>query len=137
TSAPITVISPISSWGAYIIGILGSLFAANEITNIQPFEAFIKMIPLNFYSIFSIILVLLVAYFKLDIGPLHTHEKRAEATGELLNTAQKNVAGDLICTFSPHKDGKVYHLLVPISVLLVATVDSMFVTGAIASADNI
>src|SRR5690625_208783 len=137
TSAPITVISPISSWGAYIIGILGSLFAANEITNIQPFEAFIKMIPLNFYAIVSVILVFLVAYFKLDIGPMRTHEKRAEETGELLNPAQKNVPGDLSGTFSPHKDGKVYHLLVPIGVLLVATVGSMFVTGAIASADNV
>ena len=137
TSAPITVISPISSWGAYIIGILGSLFAANEITNIQPFEAFIKMIPLNFYAIVSVILVFLVAYFKLDIGPMRTHEKRAEETGELLNPTQKNVPGDLSGTFSPHKDGKVYHLLVPIGVLLVATVGSMFVTGAIASADNV
>ena len=137
TSAPITVISPISSWGAYIIGILGSLFAANGITNIQPFEAFIKMIPLNFYAIVSVILVFLVAYFKLDIGPMRTHEKRAEETGELLNPAQKNVPGDLGGTFSPHKDGKVYHLLVPIGVLLVATVGSMFVTGAIASADNV
>ncbi len=137
TSAPITVITPISSWGAYIIGVLGSLFAANEITNIQPFEAFIKMIPLNFYAIVSIILVFLVAYFKLDIGPMRTHEKRAEETGELLNPAQKNVPGDLSGTFSPHKEGKVYHLLVPIGVLLIATVSSMFVTGAIASSDNV
>lgn len=133
TSAPITVISPISSWGAYIIGILASLFAANEITQIQPFEAFIKMIPLNFYAIVSIILVFLVAYFKMDIGPMRVHEKRAETTGELLNPAQKNVPGDLSGIFQPHKDGKVYHLLVPIIVLLAATVCSMIITGAINS----
>src|SRR5690625_7744176 len=89
------------------------------------------MFPLYFYAIVSVILLFLVAYFKLDIGPMRTHEKRAEETGELLNPAQKNVPGDLGGTFSPHKDGKVYHLLVPIGVLLVATVGSMFVTGAI------
>src|SRR5699024_3404210 len=46
TSAPVTVMSPISSWGSYIIGVLASIFAVNEITQILPLEAFIKMIPL-------------------------------------------------------------------------------------------
>ncbi len=137
TSAPITVISPISSWGAYIIGILASLFAANEIVAIQPFEAFIKMIPLNFYALVSVVLVFLVAYFKLDIGPMRKHEKRAEETGELLDPARKSVPGDLSGIFKPHQDGKVYHLLVPIGVLLVATVGAMIITGALASGDHV
>src|SRR5699024_11312080 len=51
TSAPVTVISPISSWGAFIIGILGSLFAANHITDMKPLTSFIQMIPYNFYAI--------------------------------------------------------------------------------------
>src|SRR5699024_8310496 len=83
------------------------------------------------------IVVFLVADLKLDIGPMRPQEKRAEGTGELLNPAQRNEPGDLSGTCSRHKDGKVYHLLVPIGVLLVATVGSMFVTGAIASADNV
>lgn len=137
TSAPITVISPISSWGAYIIGVLGSLFAANEITHIQPFEAFIKMIPLNFYALLSIILVFLVAYFKMDIGPMRIHEKRAIEKGELLDPTRKNVPGDLSGIFQPHKDGKVYHLLVPIGVLLAVTIGSMIITGAMNSGSQV
>ncbi|MBR3118594.1 MAG: Na+/H+ antiporter NhaC family protein, partial [Oceanobacillus sp.] len=117
TSAPITVISPISSWGAYIIGILGGLFAANEITEYQPIEAFIWMIPMNFYAIAAVLLVFIVAYFQFNIGPMRTHEKRAMETGELLNPEQNTVAGDLGDVFKPNQNGKVYHLFIPILVL--------------------
>nr|WP_026681554.1 Na+/H+ antiporter NhaC family protein [Priestia megaterium] len=137
TSAPVTVISPISSWGAYIIGIIGGLFVANGITDIGPLEAFIKMIPYNLYALGAILLVFLVAYLKMDIGPMKAHEQRAIQTGELLNPKQDRVPGDLTDTFAAHTDGKIYHLLVPIGVLIFATVVSMLVTGANASNGNV
>ncbi|WP_085991463.1 Na+/H+ antiporter NhaC family protein [Oceanobacillus senegalensis] len=130
TSAPITVISPISSWGAYIIGILGGMFAANGINDLQPLEAFIQMIPLNFYAISAVVLVFLVAYLKIDIGPMRKHEDRAIETGELLDPNQNKVPGDLSDEFEGHPKGKVYHLLIPILVLVIGTVISMVVTGA-------
>lgn len=136
TSAPVTVMSPISSWGAYIIGILGAIFAANGITNLQPFSAFIQMIPLNFYAISALLFVFLVAYFKMDIGPMKKHEERALRTGELIARNSK-VPGDLGDVFDPHKDGKVHHLLVPIVILVLGTVTSMFLTGLNASEGNI
>ena len=131
SSAPVTVISPISSWGAYIIGILGGLFAANGITNIQPLTAFIQMIPLNLYALSSILLVFLVAYLKIDIGPMRTHEVRAIETGALLGPEQNTVPGDLSDTFEPHRSGKIFHLILPIILLVVGTVLSMIVTGII------
>ncbi|RLL46520.1 Na+/H+ antiporter NhaC family protein [Oceanobacillus piezotolerans] len=137
TAAPATVISPISSWGAYIIGILGAIFAANEITNIEPFTAFIQIIPLNFYAISAIILVFLVACLKMDIGPMRKHEERALQTGELLDPNSSHAPGDLSDTFTPHQNGKVYHLILPIIALVVGTVLSMIITGAYASGDNV
>ena len=137
SAAPITVLSPISSWGAYIIGILGSLFAANGITNIEPIEAFIKMIPLNLYALAAILLVFIVALFKFDIGPMRIHEKRAIEKGELLNPDQDHVPGDLGDIFQPHKQGRVFYLLIPIIVLVVATVSAMLITGANASEGNV
>ncbi|GIO25137.1 Na+/H+ antiporter NhaC family protein [Oceanobacillus sp. J11TS1] len=129
SSAPVTVIAPISSWGAYIIGILGGLFVANDITTLQPIAAFIQMIPLNFYAIASIILVFIVAYFHFDIGPMYTHEKRAKEEGELLDPKRNQVSGDLSDVFDPHQDGKVFHLITPIVVLFIATVIAMIGTG--------
>ncbi|MEC2159011.1 Na+/H+ antiporter NhaC family protein [Virgibacillus halodenitrificans] len=129
TSAPVTVISPISSWGAYIIGILGGLFAANGITDIAPLEAFIKMIPFNLYALGAVLLVFVVAYFKMDIGPMRTHEQRAIKTGQLYDPNQDNIPGDLGDTFKPHENGRVFHLLTPIGVLIIATVLMMVITG--------
>ncbi|MGP4109012.1 Na+/H+ antiporter NhaC family protein [Virgibacillus sp. L01] len=133
TSAPVTVISPISSWGAYIIGIIGGLFAANEITNIQPLEAFITMIPLNFYALSAVLLVFLVAFLKIDIGAMRVHEDRAKTEGKLLKPGENNVPGDLGDAFEPHEQGRIYHLLAPIGVLIVATVTAMVLTGMNAS----
>ncbi|MFD2045148.1 Na+/H+ antiporter NhaC family protein [Ornithinibacillus salinisoli] len=137
TSAPITVISPISSWGAYLIGIIGGLMAANEITDFQPLGAFIKMIPFNLYALGALLLVFLVAYLKMDIGPMRKHEKRAIEQGDLLDPKNKMVPGDLSNTFKSHGGGKVYHLIIPIVVLLVATISAMVVTGAQASENDI
>lgn len=139
TSAPVTVISPISSWGAFIIGILGSIFAKNNITNIEPLTAFIQMIPLNFYALSALLLTFLVAYFNMDIGPMKKHEKRAMETGQLIDPAphKAKIAGDLSEAFEPHQSGKIYHLLVPIGILIVFTVTSMFITGYLASDSNV
>ncbi len=134
TSAPVTVISPISSWGAYIIGILGGIFAANGISDYPPLEAFVKMIPYNLYALSALLLVFIVAYFKMDIGLMRKHEKRAVETGELLSPDKPDVPGDLTKTFSAHKSGKVYHLFIPILVLIVFTIVTMVITGAQASA---
>lgn len=129
TSAPITVITPISSWGAYIIGTLGAIFIANDITSYQPLEAFVKMIPMNMYAFAAILLVFLVAIFNINIGSMKKHETRAIKTGELFDEAKGNIAGDLKTTINPHTHGMIFHLIVPIGTLVVGTVIAMLMTG--------
>lgn len=129
TSAPITVITPISSWGAYIIGTLGSIFATAEVTAYQPLEAFVRMIPLNFYAFAAILMVFLVAYFNLNIGLMRKHEERAISTGELFDQEKGNIAGDAETSLTAHTNGRIHHLLVPIGSLILVTVSAMLVTG--------
>ncbi|WP_027964341.1 Na+/H+ antiporter NhaC family protein [Halalkalibacillus halophilus] len=134
TSAPITVLSPISSWGAYIIGTIATIITANEISNIQALESFVQMIPYNFYALAAIALVFLVIFFNLNIGPMVRHENRAIKSGQLIDPLNKDdIPGDLQEEVHENKNGKVYHLLLPIIVLLGATIGSMIVTGARAS----
>lgn len=137
SAAPITVLSPISSWGAYIIGVLGSIFIANGITDIAPIEAFIQMIPMNLYALSAILMVFIVAYLKADIGPMKRHEERAIKTGELIDPNNTNVPGDLSDSIDAHQQGKVYHLIVPIVVLVAATVAAMLITGAMETKGSI
>ncbi|MCP3032800.1 Na+/H+ antiporter NhaC family protein [Halobacillus sp. A1] len=129
TSAPITVISPISSWGAYIIGTIGSILAANEIVQYQALEAFIKMIPANLYVFAALLLVFLTIFLKLDLGAMRTHERRAVSTGELTNPKNGVAPGDLNNEFKEHDHGRISHLVLPIAALILGTVGSMVVSG--------
>ena len=47
TSAPVCVISPISSWGAYIIGLLTIIYTTFQIDQ-TPFIGFISIIPVSY-----------------------------------------------------------------------------------------
>jgi tetracycline resistance efflux pump len=128
TAAPVCVISPVSSWGAYIIGIIGTILATHEITNISAFSAFIQIIPMNFYAVFALVMVFAVAYFQLDFGPMRKHEERALATGEVVDPEKKGAIGQGIKLEESDK-GKVGDLVWPIVLLIAATVGFMFYTG--------
>lgn len=129
TSAPVTVISPISSWGAYLIGLVGGLVVT---TDLKPLQAFVQMIPYNLYAIGALVLVFLVALFNLNVGPMRKHEDLAMNHGEVVPRGAK-IPGDLSNVFEPSKKGRIYHLIIPIVVLLIVTIVLMFVTGAMGS----
>lgn len=65
TAAPMCVMMPVSSWGAYIITLIGGLLATYSITEYTPIGAFVAMSSMNFYAIFSIIMVFLWHIFLL------------------------------------------------------------------------
>ncbi|SHM52756.1 Na+/H+ antiporter NhaC family protein [Gracilibacillus kekensis] len=129
TSAPITVVTPISSWGAYIIGTLGSIFAASEITEFQPLEAFVRMIPLNMYAFAALLLVFLVALYNFDIGAMRTHETRAKQTGHVVDPLKKTMSADMEAHTRINENGRMKHLLIPIVILVISTVGMMLFTG--------
>lgn len=65
TAAPMCVMMPISSWGAYIITLVAGLLASYSITEYTPIGAFVAMSSMNFYAIFSLLLVFLSPIFRL------------------------------------------------------------------------
>lgn len=131
-----TVLSPISSWGAYIIGIIATIISANELTNYQAFNSFIQMVPYNFYAISAILLVFLVAWLNLDIGPMKKHEDRAKETGQLVDPDNDDIPGDLQSEIYENSLGKVGHLMIPIVVLIAVTLSMMIYTGIQASGET-
>lgn len=133
TSAPVTVLSPISSWGAYIIGIIGTIIADQALNDYSAFNAFIGTIGYNFYAIAAIILVFLVIKMKLDVGLMKEHEVRAQQTGELIDQLRSDVPGDLQDDVPENEHGRIYHLVVPILTLVAVTVSLMIYTGVQAS----
>ncbi|MED4016673.1 Na+/H+ antiporter NhaC family protein [Sutcliffiella cohnii] len=132
TSAPICVIAPISSWGAYIIATLGGIFITLNVTEYTGLSAFMQMIPMNLYVFSALLMVFLVAYFNVNIGAMKTHETRAMETGELVDST-KTVPGEFTEDLPVSEKGKVGSLLWPIIALMVGVVAAMFWTGYTAS----
>lgn len=128
TSAPVCVISPISSWGASIIALLASILIDNGITQFTAFSAFIQMIPMNFYAWACLFLVFLVAWKDMNIGKMANHENRAIKTGEV-HASGRNIPGELKEDLPVSKKGKVGDLIWPIIVLMVGTIFAMIWTG--------
>ncbi|GGQ22253.1 Na+/H+ antiporter NhaC family protein [Shewanella litoralis] len=128
TAAPICVISPVSSWGAYIIALIGGILTAHGFADAGHLSVFVQMIPMNFYAVFSLLLLLCVAAFTLDVGPMRQHELNA-LRGHLFDETKGQPPG--AATDLPEADtGKVIGLFLPIAILVFATVYFMVSSGA-------
>ncbi|CAM4395400.1 Na+/H+ antiporter NhaC family protein [Shewanella livingstonensis] len=128
TAAPICVISPVSSWGAYIIALIGGILTAHGFADTGHLSVFIQMIPMNFYAVFSLLLLVCVATFSLDVGPMRRHELNA-LRGDLYDESKGQPPGAV--TDLPEADtGKVIGLFLPIAILVFATIYFMVSSGA-------
>ncbi|WP_220721098.1 Na+/H+ antiporter NhaC family protein [Agarivorans litoreus] len=130
TAAPMCVLMPLSSWGAYIIALVGGLLVTHNITDITPLAAFATMIPLNFYAVFALLMALVVAYFNINIGPMKQHERNAEK-GQLFDESKGIPAGSVNHDFEAD-NGSPLGLVLPIAILTLVTFASFVVTGATA-----
>ncbi len=74
TASPISVIAPISSWGAGIMGLVAPLIAAAGMVAVTPFQAFVYMIPMNFYVLTAVAMMFIVILTRFDIGAMRKHE---------------------------------------------------------------
>lgn len=128
TSAPVCVVSPVSSWGAFLISQLGVIFATYSVTTYTPLQAFVLMAPMNFYVVATLAIVFFVAWTDFDLLEMKKHEKRAWETGELYDSSKSN-PGDLQGNFPENNYGKVTDLVLPIITLIVVTLFTMFWTG--------
>ncbi|WP_209125038.1 Na+/H+ antiporter NhaC family protein [Alkalihalobacillus sp. BA299] len=128
TAAPMCVISPISSWGAFIITIIAGVLATHSVTQYEALQAFLLIVPMNYYALFAVFLVLAVAWFKLDFGPMKKHETLAIETGEVVDKSKGTPPGENM-DVQPVDNGKVIDLVLPIVTLIVGTILFMVITG--------
>ncbi|KRG14470.1 sodium:proton exchanger [Virgibacillus soli] len=82
TSSPVAVLIPFIGWGVYIMGLMKKEFDQLNLA-ISEFDAFLQVIPFQFYAILTVLMVPLVAFTKLDFGPMAKAEHRVQTTGQL------------------------------------------------------
>ncbi|MFV0575119.1 MAG: Na+/H+ antiporter NhaC family protein [Vibrio sp.] len=136
TAAPMCVIMPASSWGAYIMTVVSGILVSHGITEYTALGAYMRLVPMNYYAIFALLMVFAMIWFDLNIGPMRRHEISA-SQGKADDKDENAVDLTEESEIKECKDGKVSNLILPIVVLIIATVYFMISTGADAlSADG-
>lgn len=131
TSAPISVLIPISAWAAYLCGLAAntSEIGAKE----AGMELFLRSLPFNFYSLLSIVCVfVIVAEVLPDFGPMKAAEERARTTGKVLRDGAVPMMGKELTELEVSKTGRTslfFNFFFPISVIVVTNVTTFLVTG--------
>ena len=128
TAAPICVISPISSWGAYIIALLVPILSASTL-EISGFSAFVQMIPMNFYVLVTLLFVFVSSWKNINFGRMKLHEDRAYLEG-IVSSPDKQAPGELSSNLPMSEKGSIYDLINPIVALIIGTVSAMLWTGS-------
>ena len=132
TSAPVCTLIPFSSWGVYMSGLLlgASIFASAD----EAMNAVIRMVPYNFYGIFS---VLMVGLFSLGIipefGPMKKAEQRARETGKVFADGAIPLIGKELSSIQPPENAKpnlFVHFLMPAIIIITVTLGTYVVLGS-------
>ena len=116
TAAPVCMIAPVSSWAAAVAGCV-------ESEQYSGIDLFIRAIPYNFYSILTLVFIIVLALLGYDYGKMSEFEIKAEKTGDLsildvsLQDEKQERKLEEEGPANPHK-GKLFDLIIPIVILI-------------------
>ncbi len=127
TSAPVAVLAPFSSWGAFILGLIGVEVAASSL-EISDIGAFLEAAAANYYAFAALLLVALVATLRLDLGPMRSEERRAILEGECYDDSE-DIPGQLAEDLPVHRPGAKLALIVPFALLVAGVLGGIVWTG--------
>ena len=116
TAAPICMIAPVSSWAAAV-----SATAADLNTGVTGIQLFIQAIPYNFYSLLTIVFLIVICVMGFDYGPMAKAELEAYRDGRSgsLGNEEANVV----------EKASLLDLILPIVTLIVFCVIGMMYVG--------
>ena len=127
-AAPITILSPVSSWVAEIVTQLsnsGINTTAHSLIYANPFSLYMDLIPFIFYSFILIASVIFIVRRSISFGLMAEQEKIAQSTGNLFGgkqplapTAMQSSDSDSIIDF-----------ITPVIVLVGCVIGSLLYTG--------
>ena len=106
TSAPVSVLMPITGWAAYLMGLAVGVgcIATDEDASVL----FLKAIPFNFYALFAVLFVGLIAIGIVpDFGPMKKAEKRAMEEGKVLRDGATPLIGKELTEMQPYSGIKI------------------------------
>ena len=124
TAAPICMIAPISSWAAAV---------AQYAEDGEGLKLFVLAIPYNFYSLLTLVFIVVICLMKFDFGPMAKFEKNAIENGDLFTTGARDNGDD---EENANSRGRVIDLILPIATLIVVCVFALVYNGGILDGAN-
>lgn len=126
TSAPVSVLVPITGWAAYLSGL--AVGVGCIVTQEDASALFLKAIPFNFYPIFAVILVGLIGSgIVKDFGPMKKAEKRAMETGKVLADGAQPLVGKELTGMEPYPGFKprvFLNFLLPVLIIITVAIST-------------
>ncbi len=122
TAAPICMIAPISSWAAAVSGSVPEDFSGSGI------ELFVRAIPFNFYSLLTLVFVVVLGFMAFDYGKMSEFEIKAQK-GDLGMLGGNKEAEEA------NPRGRVLDLLLPVVALVVICVLALLYVGGFFGTD--
>ena len=117
TAAPVCILAPVSSWVVTVMSIVRNSEGFGKL-GMSDFEFFIRAIPYNLYALTTILMILVIIFFKSDFGAMKKSEDLARTSGLLWNEEAYGVlSGDV-----PEEQttrAKPIDMLLPILLLIV------------------
>ena len=122
TAAPICMIAPVSSWAAAVAS------SVPTDSGINGFNLFVSSILANYYSLLSLIMVVMVIILNLDFGKMRKFEMDAPYNLDI--EVEEN-------TYDSDSRAKVIDLILPVLFLILSCIGCMLYTGGLFSGSGL
>lgn len=121
TASPVCMLVPLSSWVAAVSG-----YVSTE--QVNGIDLFICQIPYNFYSILTLVMIVLISILNIDFGPMLIHERNAQLNNDVFTTELRSYE-ESESNEKERADGSYLDFIVPILVLIVTCLGGILATG--------
>lgn len=131
TSSPPASIMPISSWIGFELSQISTQLNTLNIEG-DAFSIFIETIPSRFYPLFMLLFIIYLMGSRRDFGPMLKAERRAFFEKRVVDDENEFHLGDGLDTTLDPRPGtplRWYNAVIPIFVVIFATVAGLFVSG--------
>lgn len=131
TAAPVAGMAVISTWVGFEMGQVEGSMSLTGTVKYNAYDLLISSLPYNFYSIFLIIFVLLVAITGRDFGPMLKAERRAFYEGKPVADGSNPMFDDSLNLdkHNPEKEPSAANAIIPILAVVLITMGGIIYTG--------
>ncbi|KAI9295404.1 hypothetical protein K502DRAFT_315836 [Neoconidiobolus thromboides FSU 785] len=130
TSAPLTSLSPISSWIGFTLGLIATQFQVLKIDK-EPFLFFLSTIPSRFFPILAIVFCALCMILRRDFGIMLDAERRAYFNKVVVESDSLIIDEVVDDPLLPPKNApkRLINSVLPILTVVILTITGIMITG--------